>query len=336
MKVLKWIFLFLGAIIAIALVIAVFLPKSVSVSSSVEIEKPQSKVFHSIGMFSERQTWDPWVSQDSTTEVTINTKEGYVGSTYEWEGESIGSGKMEVAAINYPASITSYLWFNGRPDTSIVTWTLEETGENTKIIWGFSADAPYPMGRIFLNLMKGTLQDDFDRGLENLKAHLEEQEITLSTTSEISETSMPYRFAMAGKASGTMEEIIPQMERMYNESMEVIQAQGLTVAGAPFSYNTNYDRDAGTVTVYAGFPVTEKGKDMKNVTALEFPVLKALKAVHSGPWEELSISYGHMMEYVEANMIPVSWNSMEVYLNMQEDVNLPEELKTEIYMEIAE
>ena len=83
MKILKWILIVLAIIIAAALIIAIFLPEKVQVSSSTEINQPPEKVFHLLASFTERQAWDPWLSDDTTTEVIISAKEGYIGSTYK-------------------------------------------------------------------------------------------------------------------------------------------------------------------------------------------------------------------------------------------------------------
>jgi len=336
MKVLKWILIVIAVIIAAILIMAIFLPKEVSVSSSIEINKPLPQVFHSIAMFTERQDWDPWVSEDSTTKVIINSKEGYTGSTYEWEGESVGIGKMEVASVDYPNQITSYLWFGNQPDTSVITWELNGEGNSTDVTWGFQADAPYPIGRLLLNLMKGGLKSDFDKGLTKLKKYLEGKDTHLSTLSDITETQIPEKIAMVCKTSGTMDEIVVQMGDMFNDVMRAIEEQNLQMTGPPFSYYTDYNPEDETTTMYCGIPVAEAGQPTEKVAAVTFPASKAIMAVHAGPYEEFERSYNKMMEYVENNNIPVNWNAMEVYLNDPMKVKFPALYRTEIYFEVSE
>ncbi len=336
MKVLNWILIVIAAIIAAALITAIFLPKEVTVSSSTEINKPLPQVFHSMAMFTERQDWDPWISEDTTTKVTINAKEGYVGSTYEWEGESVGTGKMEVASVEYPNQITSYLWFGNQPDTSVITWKLNGEGNSTDITWEFLADAPYPVGRLFMNLMKGGLKRDFEKGLGQLKEYLEGKDTHLSTLSEITETQIAEKVAMVCKTSGPMNEIIIQMENMFNGAMKAIEEQNLQITGSPFAYYTDYNPEDETTTMYCGLPVGEAGQPTEKVAAVTFPASNAIMAVHTGPYEEFERSYNKMMEYVEKNGIPVNWNAMEVYVNDPMKVKFPTLYKTEIYFEVKE
>jgi hypothetical protein len=70
-----------------------------------------SQIFPSVASFENREIWDPWVSQDATTKVIIDSKLGYVGSTYSWDGEKLGTGKMQVVSVREESYIESSLWF---------------------------------------------------------------------------------------------------------------------------------------------------------------------------------------------------------------------------------
>jgi len=43
----------------------------------------------------------------------------------------------------------------------------------TLVTWTFTADAGYPIERLMLNIMKGSLQTSFEKGFNNLKEYLE-------------------------------------------------------------------------------------------------------------------------------------------------------------------
>lgn len=336
MKVLKWILGIIVVLIAAVLIIALFLPSTVVVTASGEVNQPKEKVFHMLASYTDRQAWDPWVETDSTTEVIVTPAEGYTGSVYSWSGEKIGGGKMEVASVEYPGTINSYLMFEGRPDTSMVTWTLEEIEGGTALSWGFEAEAAYPMGRIFLTLMKGQLQGDFEKGLQNLSELMDSKELQISVLSEITTTSYEDKLAMAGKASGTMDVLISEMQKLFTEVMKVVGEQNLSVTGPPFAYYTDYKPEDQSSTMYCGVPVAEAGKPTSMIMPVSFKGSKAITAVHTGPYDELSLSYGKMMQYINENQIPANFNAMEVYLNDPMETAFPAMLKTQIYMEITE
>lgn len=334
MKVIKWILIVIGAIIVIGLVVALFLPKTVDITSTTEVNQPVPKVFHSIASYSDREAWDPWVALDSTTVVEIVPLPGYVGSTYEWVGDQIGTGKMEVDSIAYPTHITAKIWFGGQPDPATVTWDFENADNGTRVTWGFHADAPYPLGRLILNMMKGGLQSDLDLGLERLKSHLESSEIQISNLSEIVETEIPEKITMVAKTSGTMDLVVSNMENMFNSVMSTVGEQGLEITGHPFCYYTDYNPEDQTTTAYCGVPVAMAGEPTEDVFPVTFPASRAIEALHTGPYEEFSISYTKLMEYVNENNLPVNWNAWEVYINDPMEVKYPALYKTEIYFEL--
>ncbi|MFW5821732.1 MAG: SRPBCC family protein [Bacteroidota bacterium] len=334
MKVLKWILIVIAVIIAAGLLIALFLPEKVSVESQVKIGKAPAKVFHSVALFQERQSWDPWVSGDTSTTVEIIPVEGYVGSSYEWTGEKTGTGKMKIDSVEYARHITADIWFGGQPEPATVTWDFEEAGDSTLVTWGFHADAGYPMGRIFLNLMKESLEEDLDKGLANLKDHLQSSEIQLSSVSEISPAIIPEITAMVSSISGSMEEIISNMEKMFSEVMNLVNEQGLEMAGPPFCYYTEYNPEDMTSTAYCGIPVLGPGEAKGNVDVKKFISSPAIKILHTGPYEELEKSYSKLMAYTQEHNIPVNYNAWEIYINDPMEVKYPALYKTEIYFEV--
>lgn len=59
MKVLKWIFIVLIAMLAILIVIGFAMPKETKMTTSEEINLPPAKVFHFVAGFVNRTAWDP-------------------------------------------------------------------------------------------------------------------------------------------------------------------------------------------------------------------------------------------------------------------------------------
>ncbi len=315
MKILKWIFIVLATIIVIGLVVAIFLPSQVSVTAEKEIDEPAVNLFHSLAQFDSRQDWDPWVSMDTSNVVDIKAEPGYIGSSYSWSGDKTGTGTVKVDSVVFGKYIASSIWFGPSPDPALITWELEPAGEKTLVKWGFHTDAKYPMGRIFLNLMKGQLQSDFQKGLDNLAELMAEKNIKLSHMSDVEKAQLPEQKAMVAATSGSMEEVTPQMEELFGKVMQEVEAQGLQVTGPPFSYYFDYDPENQTTSMYCGMPVAELGKPNNGVLPIVMKASPAIMTLHTGPYDELSSSYNYLMEYVETNEIPVTWEALEVYLN---------------------
>jgi effector-binding domain-containing protein len=246
--------------------------------------------------------------------VEIEAKGEYTGSSYSWSGDETGTGNVKVDSVVFGKYISSSIWFGASPEPAKVTWEFEPAGNKTNLSWGFEANASYPMGRLFLNVMKGQLKKDFEKGLDNLAELMAEKDVKLSTTSEITKTDLEERRTMAAVTSGTMDEVTPQMEEMFNKVRKVVEEQGLQISGPPFAYYFDYDPETATTGLYCGVPVSALGEAGERVMPIVLEASPALMTLHKGPYDELSSSYNYLMEYVESNQVPVTWEAMEVYL----------------------
>lgn len=171
MRILKLIFLAFLGIIALALIVAAFLPKDFEIKSDIVINKPQAEVFDYIKCIKNQDYYGKWQLSDP---VNIKKKyegtDGSVGFKYSWESKKLGNGSQTITKIEDGKTIETKLDFGmGEPATSFMV--LEPLAENqTKITWGIKGHSAWPtnlMG-IFYDMSK-----DFDEGLQNLKRVLE-------------------------------------------------------------------------------------------------------------------------------------------------------------------
>jgi len=331
MKFIKWFFIVILAIIAAALIVAAFLPKSIDVKAKTEVSISPEKAFHAVASFSNREAWDPWLTMDSTGEAEYEVKDGYLGSVYTWKGEKIGTGKMRIDSIQYGSYIASSIYFRESPDASKVEWLFLPFEKGTEIIWKFNAEGKYPIGRLMLALMKNGLKQSLETGINNLKTELEENEVHLSSLSPIEIVDLPAINAMAGLTSGSMNEIMGNIEGIFNNVQEVIADQGLTIAGSPFGYYFNYNPNDNTTSAYFGVPVQGTGKAAEDVVFISLPATKAVKATHTGVYEDFEKSYPAIMKYIQENNLDATWEAFEFYSNDPMST-LPPFLKTDIYM----
>ena len=173
MKAIKVILIIVGVLVAAMLIVPLFTPVTAIVTAETEIALEPAEIFPIVASFAGREEWDPWVSQDSTTVVTIDSKAGYVGSSYSWEGIKLGIGRMEVISVKENKYIESSLWFGYVDEPSLVEWNFEPLPGGTHVQWSFTQDTKYPMGRLGMIFGKVFLKQSFELGLANLKEHLE-------------------------------------------------------------------------------------------------------------------------------------------------------------------
>lgn len=314
MKILKWILYIVLVIVALGLIIPLFLPSTVSISTGKEIAVSPAQVFHNVASFTDRDAWDPWLEEDPEAEFTLDPKPGYVGSEYTWNGKMIKTGRIVVDSVVFGEYIASRIYFGDDPDPGRVEWNLEESETGTKLTWKFSTETTYPVERLMMNLFKGQMKESLARGLQNLKEYLEENPPVLSTLSEITFGTIPPMHALVIAEKSTLEEMGAHMERMYGQLAAAVEAQQLTYAGAPFSHDLSFDMETGVTEYLAGIPVAPEGKSSGEIQARAYPAMKVIQAMHSGPYQELGISYVKILAWLEEKGIETTGESFEFYL----------------------
>jgi len=314
MKALKIIGIIVGILVAAILIVPLFAPSPAVVKASTEISLEPEQIFPSVALYTDRDLWDPWLSADSTAVATIKSKDGYVGSTYIWEGLSLGTGKMEVISVKENEYIESHLWFGDVDSPALVEWAFEQVDGGTNVVWSFTQETKYPFGRLGMIFGKMFLTQSFETGLSQLKELMESNPPQLSCLGPISIESQPAFEAMVSEASGTMESMGAVLGELYGLIFSEVGKQQLEVAGPAFVHYLDFDEATGMSNYHPGVQVRSAGKTAGKVKAVSYPETKVLRAVHTGPYEKFKESYALLSEYIEANGIEVSGEAFEFYM----------------------
>ena len=316
MKALRVILIIVLVLVAAILIVPLFSPATAEVSAETTIALEPEDIFPTVASFVERHEWDPWYTQDSTADVRYGPKYGYVGSTYSWEGQKIGTGRMEVISVKENEYIESSLWFGDVDTPSLVEWNFKAVDGGTKVVWSFSQETTYPIGRLGMMFGKIFLKQSFELGLANLKELMETNPPSpwvLSTLSPIAIGTQNAMLALVADGAGTMETIGEQLGELYGLLFAEAGSQQLDIAGAPFVHYLDYDESTGFSNYRAGIVVNKLGSDAGAVKAVAYPEMEVVQAVRTGPYEEFSTSYDELGAYMEANEIQVSGEAFEFY-----------------------
>ena len=180
MKILKYIFVAVVAIIAIPLILALFVRNDYQVKREVVINKPKAEVFNYVRFLKNQDNFSVWNMKDPNSERTYKGTDGTVGFVYGWNSQmdEVGEGEQEIMNITEGERIDMMLRFK-RPfesnDTAYFE-TNEVSPSQTKLVWGFSGGMPYPMNIMLLFMdMDAMLGPELDKGLTNLKGVMEKQ-----------------------------------------------------------------------------------------------------------------------------------------------------------------
>ena len=313
MKALRIILIIVIVLVAAILIVPLFAPATAEVSAEITIDRTPEQIFPMVASFEGRDLWDPWLTQDSTAVASIDSKAGYVGSTYLWKGERIGTGRMEVISVTENEHIESSLWFGDVETPSKVTWDFEPVDGGTRAVWSFSEDTKYPIGRLGMMLGKVILKKSFDLGLSQLKETLESMPEKAAPTGLISVTTLPSMHVLLADGAGTMEEISAQLSELYGLLFQAASEQALEVIGAPFVDYLDYDEATGFSNYRAGIQVNGMGHDQGLVKAEHFPETEVVQTIHTGPYETSNITYEAIDAYIQEHGLEIAGNALEFY-----------------------
>lgn len=333
MKVLKWIFIVLVALLAILIIIGFAMPKEVKVITTEEIKLPPAKVFHFVAGFVDRTAWDPWIKADTAAKVTFDIVPGYTGSKYNWEGPVVGKGLMIVDSV-VPGSFirNSVSLMPGKfiPEE----WKFNPSATGTTMEWTITMTSGSPFGRLANQAFRGIIQKTMDSGKADLKAYLETHGVRLSKLTEIGIEEYPAAEALTISAEVTMADVAAWFGQSMGRLMAEQQVQNLQPQGMPFARYEDYDGTTGKFTMIAGVPVSAGGKTNGDIKLVNYGSFVALKGLHSGPYDELSLSYGALEQYAKENGLELSGVTWEFYLSDPAEATDPTQLLTLIAMQL--
>lgn len=335
MKILKWILITIVIILGIIVIWAAILPKKVNIQANIAIDRPYQMVFHHSASYLDRVKWDPWLEMEPTATSKFNFQEGYVGSTYEWNGEMLGIGKMQVDSVQLWNYIGSSLFFGESKKPSLVEWKFKPNGNSTDVTWSFSSQPGFPFEKVMYSLfVNASMKKSLNKGLENFKKLLESKPVQLSRLIDVDVMKVKPMNAMVIHIDTKMSEIPTELKVAFGEIYEEVAKQKLQITGTPFTRYTNYDEAKQEITITAGVPVEKMGTKKNRIKPMKFDGRLLFKGVHIGPYEELGMSYQTLMEAANDKRLILGSSSWEFYEKNMSTVKNEIELETILGFEI--
>ncbi len=169
---LKTIALVLLAALALLLIYAATRPDTFRVERSLRIQAPPERLIAMIGDLRQFNRWNPYERKDPALKGRYGGSTQGPGAQYAWESDKVGTGSLEITALQAPTRVAMKLDFV-KPFAAHnqVEFTLQPDAGGTRVRWAMHGPAPYVsklMGVLFdMDRMVGR---DFEDGLNNLKA----------------------------------------------------------------------------------------------------------------------------------------------------------------------
>lgn len=177
MQLVRGIALFFAGVIILALVVAAFLPETMRVERSIVINKPAGEVFSQVADLRNWSAWNPWHMMDPEAVHNISTPSRGKGAQWSWEGDELGKGRLVQEGIEENELLRfSVVREEPMESTGTTVWQFESMDENTtEVTWIDEMEMEYPLGRLSSFFIQPSLEEELDRGLDNLKALVEKE-----------------------------------------------------------------------------------------------------------------------------------------------------------------
>jgi uncharacterized protein YndB with AHSA1/START domain len=170
MKLVKWIGIVVGVLVAVFFVGAVFIDPAYRVERTAVINAPAPKIYALIADPKAWVKWTVWNRREPDMKMAFSGAASGQGAKWEWEGKD-GRGNMEFTAAVPDRSIAYRLGFVEMNMYSNGALTLAPEGSGTRITWTNEGNVgKNPMMRWFVPFMDSMMGPDFEGGLANLKA----------------------------------------------------------------------------------------------------------------------------------------------------------------------
>ena len=316
MKILKIIGIILLVLVLVVVVLGLFAPKTYSVERTVVIDAPKDLVFRHIKYWKNWQEWSPWAAQDTSMKVTVEGQDGQPGSKYVWSGDPdiTGTGEMTNTGITENEEITYDLHFMEPWESHSQGYVrLSEVDDSTQVAWGFYGEYPFPWNIMLLfTSMDKMIGPDFERGLDSLKAMVEEKQQKMQGM-DIQEIEIGTRQYAAIRLEVEFSEMQSFFKSAYAKISQTVVEQNATILGAPAALYFSWDEQSGVADMAAAMPVN-KSVNVDSVTSITVEGSDALLINYYGAYEQLETAHLALDNYMKENNLQLNGPVIEEYM----------------------
>ena len=307
MKALK----IVGAIILVLVLgivgIALIAPTHTHVERSAMVDAPMDFVWDHTNTLAGMHDWSPWVELDPDQETSIEGEDGTVGAIYAWSGdENVGKGTQEIIEISEGMLKTKLHFIEPYEGDAEAMVSVETTDDGmSKVTWAFDSDSPFPMNAMNLFMdMDEMLGSDFQKGMDNLKALVEEKKADRNEFNGITieKTEMSSRAYIGNRSTIGFDEMEAFFGENFGKAYEAAAGAELEMMGMPSALYFMWDEENMQADLIAGIPVPS-GSAIEGFESTEVGG-EMLMVEHKGPYEGMKAAH----EAIEAYM---QWHGME-------------------------
>ena len=309
MTTLKMILIAVAILAGIYLLLCLVGPKRMEVSRALTMNAGPMAVYLQVDEFKTWGKWSPWHQKDPNMKLAYGEKTSGVGASYSWESKKMGNGTMEVLEADPGKRIKGRIQFSNWEGYSYDTWLFEPAGENqTNVTWSLEGDRDMPFffrGMALVMGMKGAITRDYEEGLSNLKTWVESLPASGENLTVTTYEMGVLKFAAVRKQL-PMAEMTAFLGSAFQKTMEKLQSDGQTPAGAPCGFYFSWDMENQTTDMAAGFPLAplpagQPSEEVKTPGGLLKVFPGALVIDYYGAYEKIAPAHEAMDQWIKSH-----------------------------------
>jgi effector-binding domain-containing protein len=314
--------------VVIAIVIfvttGIFLPRTVHVERSIEIDRPDSTLFTLLNSFATFSTWSPWSERDPSIIYQYSGPASGTGARMNWSGDPrlSGSGWQEIIESKPSSLVRMQLDFEqqGRANSY---FQIDSSASGALVTWGFDTNLVEGQGffgsllaRYFGLFFDRWIGTDYEQGLVRLKAFAESLPATdfSGLEVEIVEAEPLDILYIVTDSSSEAGGVAASLAIAYQEITSFMAEHSIEIQAQPMAITRSWD--ARDYEFDAAIPVSTTDVELSgNVRAGKSPSGRAVRVVHRGPYDRMSPSYEKLSAYMAVHGLKEGRVSWEHYIS---------------------
>ncbi len=309
----------IGAIIVALAVIGLFLPSRAEVQRIITIDARQATVFALVNNFQQVNKWSPWFERDPNARIKYLGPRRGVGARVIWDGNIIGQGSQTITESVPFSRVATDLDFGDQGRADVVFLVLK-ADDGTEVFWKFTMDFGFNLvGRYFGLIIRGSVGDDYEAGLANLKSMAEGL-----PSADFSDVEIEHIFVEAIDIAYQPTSSAPEaaaisdaVGKAYFNILGFIDENRLQEAGAPISISRAFS--GSEMRFDAAIPVRGMGNDeprgnssVRLGKTYEGPVIRV---THVGSYRYLGRTHDKIAAYLAALGFERNGDAWESYVS---------------------
>ena len=335
MRTLRYLVLAMLFLLVVVVIIGFFLPAKVHVERSIKINRKPHVVFQVVNSLSHFNQWSPWFEKDVNATYKLSGNHAGVGSKLSWQGnQKVGVGSNEIIESKSNSYIKTKLFFGKDDHPAYAVISLKKESDSTIVTWSLENDFGYNIFyRYFGFVLEDMIAPDYEKGLNNLKTHVESLPLHDYSNISIENVSSELIYGIESKSSIQNDDITAAIATAFEKIMAFISTKGIKQASSPKIVSLgNFENG---YRFLAAIPVTDNSlvDESGEITGSTTYAGKAIKFVHKGSYRNFNKSYDIIFAYIAQNNFEINGNPWEDFVTDPGTVN-EKNLITHIYQPI--